>query len=586
MSDLEKPQSAGHATDADAKLAAMGYASELPRRLSMFSILGLSFAIMAVPYGESTTMIYGLLNGGSVTIFWGWLLLSLISTCIAASLAEICSAYPTSGGVYYWSALLAPRRWAPLISYVTGWLGLLGNWLVTTSICFGGAQLILSAIGLWNETFAPKPWQVVLTYWAVLLIAPLVNIFASKHLDRLNTLCVYWTAASVLIILVTLLVMARGGRRSARFVFTEFDASRAGWAPGWSFFVGLLQSAYTLTGYGMVASLCEEVGTPEREVPKAMVLSVVAAGITGVVYLIPVLFVLPDIDALIAVSTGQPIGLVFKTATGSPAGGFGLLFLILGILFFAGVGSLTAASRCLYAFSRDGAVPGSKWWAKVDHRVDVPLNALVLSTVVQGLLGLIYLGSAAAFNGFVGAATICLSTSYAIPIALLAFRGRHLVDHATFKLGTLLGLILNWITVVWILLAIVLFCMPSAIPVTPSSMNYASVIFVFFSLFATSWYLIWGRANFDGPPILSSDTYGDGNGNTIGSGSGSGRPGKSVAITEIQSLDGVAHQHQHHQQHTYKDGTVTGAVGELDTDASVRKHHPHHRVADQNDGMI
>ena len=107
LSDVEKTTSP-KVTDVDARLAALGYTSELPRRLSLFSVLGLSFAIMAVPYGLSTTMLYGLTNGGPVTIFWGWILLSLISTCIAASLAEICSAYPTSGGTYYWSAMVRP----------------------------------------------------------------------------------------------------------------------------------------------------------------------------------------------------------------------------------------------------------------------------------------------------------------------------------------------------------------------------------------------------------------------------------------------------------------------------------------------
>lgn len=254
MADIEKVPSAS-SNAADAKLAAMGYKSELPRSLSMFSVLGLSFAIMAVPFGESTTLSYGLINGGAVTIFWGWLLLTIISTCIAASLAEICSAYPTSGGVYYWSAMLATKKWAPLASYVTGWVGLIGNWTVTTSICFSGGQLVLSAIGLWNEEFAPTAWQVVLMYWAMLAIALFVNVFGSKQLDRINTICVYWTGASVIIILITVLTMARGGRRSAEFVFTSFDSSRSGWLDGWSFFVGLLQSAYTLTGYGMVAAM-------------------------------------------------------------------------------------------------------------------------------------------------------------------------------------------------------------------------------------------------------------------------------------------------------------------------------------------
>ena len=150
----------------------------------------------------------------------------------------------------------------------------------------------------------------------------------------------------------------------------------------------------------MVAAMCEEVQNPQREVPKAMVLSVAAAGFTGIVYLIPILFVLPEVPLLLEVANGQPIGLIFKTATGSAGGGFALLFLILGILFFAGVGALTAASRCTYAFARDGAIPGSRLWARVDKRFNIPLLGLVLSTVIDMILGCIYFGSSSAFNAF------------------------------------------------------------------------------------------------------------------------------------------------------------------------------------------
>ena len=402
--------------DADAALAKMGYKSELPRSLSMLSVLGLSFAIMAVPYGLSTTLFYSLTNGQAVTVIWGWVLLSIISTCIAASLAEICSVYPTAGGVYYWAALLSNPKWAPIASWITGWLTLVGNWTVTLSINFGGAQLILSAISIFNEDYVANEWQTVLMFWAVTLLCMAVNIFLSKYLDFINKLCIYWTGASIFIIMITLLVMAKGGRRSGAYVFTHYDASASGWPTGWSFFVGLLSPAYVLTGYGMVASMCEEVQSPEREVPKAIVLSVVAAGLTGIIYLVPILFVLPDIEELLGVASGQPIGLLFKTVTGSAGGGFGLLFLILGIWFFAGVGALTASSRCTYAFARDGAIPGSRLWKRIDKRFNIPLWGLVLSVIVNCLLGLIYFGSTAAFASFTGVATICLCTSYGGPV--------------------------------------------------------------------------------------------------------------------------------------------------------------------------
>ena len=216
--------------------------------------------------------------------------------------------------------------------------------------------------------------------------------------------------------------------------------------------------------------------------------------------MIPILFVLPDVQMLLAVPSGQPIGLLFKTVTGSAGGGFGLLFLLLGVLFFAGVGALTAASRCTYAFSRDGAIPGSRLWSRVNKRLDVPLWGIVLSTVIDCLLGLIYFGSTAAFNSFTGVATICLSTSYGVPILISLLRGRNHVRHSAFSLGKF-GFAINVITLCWIGFAIVLFCMPVAIPVTASTMNYASVVFSGFAAVSVIWYFIRGRKSFSGPPV-------------------------------------------------------------------------------------
>ncbi|KAF4984097.1 hypothetical protein FZEAL_636 [Fusarium zealandicum] len=495
----------GRSDNADQALARLGYKGELPRNLSMLSVLGLSFAIMAVPFGLSTTLYITLTNGQAVTVLWGWVLVSLISLCIAASLAEICAVYPVAGGVYYWSAMLCTPRYAPIVSFIDGWLTLVGNWTVTLSINFSGAQLILSAITIFNEDFVANEWQTVLCFWAVMLFCALVNAFGSRYLDLINKVCIYWTGASVIIILVTLLVMA-DTRRSGEFVFSHYDASASGWPAGWSFFVGLLQAAYTLTGYGMVASMCEEVQNPEREVPKAIVLSVAAAGVTGIIYLVPILFVLPDVKMLLEVANSQPIGTLFKTVTGSAAGGFGLLFLILGILMFAGIGALTAASRCTWAFARDGAVPGWRLFSRVNHRLDMPVWALILSTVVDCLLGCIYFGSSAAFNSFTGVATICLSTSYGVPVLVSLVRKRKMVKHSPFSLGKF-GPIINMISIVWICFAVIIFCMPVSLPVDAASMNYASVVFAGFAAIAFIWYFAYARKHFTGPPVSKPDNF-------------------------------------------------------------------------------
>jgi amino acid transporter len=138
---------------------------------------------------------------------------------------------------------------------------------------------------------------------------------------------------------------------------------------------------------------------------------------------------------------------------------------------FCAISISCAASRATWAFARDKAIPFHHWFSKISpHLQDVPVNALLLSTVIQVLLGLIYLGSSAAFNAFVGVAVMCLGASYAMPVAILLLNGRQDMHDAPFNLGRF-GTVINSIAVLWIMFAIVLFSMPAVIPVTKSSMS-------------------------------------------------------------------------------------------------------------------
>ncbi|KAL1856599.1 hypothetical protein Plec18170_003568 [Paecilomyces lecythidis] len=227
----------------------------------------------------------------------------------------------------------------------------------------------------------------------------------------------------------------------------------------------------------MIAVMCDEVQNPEREVPRAMVLSVVASGFTGIIYLIAILFVLPEVAPLITIaSTSQPIGMLFRDATDSPIAGLILLLLIVGIMFFACIGAMATASRCAYALARDKAIPGYKYWKRVDSRFEIPLLALILSVVVIGLLGLIYLGSSAAFNAFTSATAICLSAAFVSPVVISVIQGRRNLALSAYTLGRF-GWLVNVVSIIWVAFSIVLFCMPVSLPVTMGNMNYASVVF-------------------------------------------------------------------------------------------------------------
>ncbi|KAI7594775.1 hypothetical protein KC343_g17440, partial [Hortaea werneckii] len=144
---------------------------------------------------------------------------------------------------------------------------------------------------------------------------------------------------------------------------------------------------------------------------------------------------------------------------------------------------------------------GSRWFGTTNEKLGIPLWGLVLSTVVDSLLGLIYFGSTAAFNSFTGVATICLSCGYGLPILVSVLRGRKMVKHSTFSLGKF-GYLVNIICLCWIAFAIVLFSFPVSLPVTAASMNYASVVFAGFACVSIGWYFIRGRKHFHGPPVV------------------------------------------------------------------------------------
>lgn len=185
---------------------------------------------------------------------------------------------------------------------------------------------------------------------------------------------------------------------------------------------------------------------PATQVPKAMVGTVILNTFAGLLILIPIVFVMPDIDGLVALSSGQPVPSILKSAVGSSGGAFGLLIPLLVLALICGIGCTTATSRCIWAFSRDGAIPMSHLWKKIDGKLGVPFNAMMLSMVVQIVLGALYFGSTAAFNAFSGVGVICLTTSYGMPIAVSLLNRREAIKDASFHLGAL-GVFCNYVAI-------------------------------------------------------------------------------------------------------------------------------------------
>ncbi|KAJ6780810.1 hypothetical protein PWT90_04576 [Aphanocladium album] len=489
----------------------LGYAEQLPRNRASAAILGMSLAITAVPYGMGSALassaVYG---GGPLSMFVGLLVVVLLDGCVAASLAELASRFPTSSGVYYWSyRLLAPSSSdkkttrisaaaAPL-SYITGWFWLIGNWTIALSVNFGFASLIAATVCLYQPSWSDaSAWQLLLVFYALCLLTFLICAVGNALLPYVDGIAAVWNLVTILAVLIVLAATAHSGRHSASFALGHYDSSFSGWGSGFTFFIGLLPPAYTFCAIGMVTSMAEECEAPEVQVPRAMTLCMPLGGVAALLFVLPLCFTLPPQADLLAAPYGQALPYVLLRVLGSRAGAAAVMALVLGVALFCSISITTTASRCTWAFARDAGIPFSGVWSRTT--AGQPLAALVLVTVIEMLLGLINLGSTSAFTAFVSVGVIGLAVGYLVPIAISLAMKRKEVAMARWRLRPAVGVAVNVVALGWILFELVLFSMPQALPVTPASMNYASVVFVGFAVVSAIWYCISGRHDFKGPP--------------------------------------------------------------------------------------
>lgn len=202
---------------------------------------------------------------------------------------------------------------------------------------------------------------------------------------------------------------------------------------------------------------------------------------------------MPALTDILGAPVGQALPYIFRQVMGTAAGAAGLTALVLVITFFCSVSITVAASRCTWAFARDRAIPLSGLWSRLDARHGTPIWALALTTAVEMLLGLINLGSSSAFLAFVSVGVVSLAVSYGIPITISLFHRRREVNAARWTMGRAVGPVVNVVAVAFILFELVLFSMPTVLPTTAASMNYAIVVFLGFMVISAIWYAVHAR---------------------------------------------------------------------------------------------
>jgi amino acid transporter len=521
---------ATHDTDRQ-RLHELGYAQELNRKMGWFSNFAISFSIISILAGGTTTYFLAGFAGGPRMITLSWIIVGFFALLVGMAMAEIVSVYPTAGGLYYWSGKLARKNGA-MWSWFTGWFNLIGQIGVIASVDYGLALFTGYLIKLYDEDFGLTPKTVFVIFVVMLVAHALINAAGVNLVKLLGDISVWWHVAGVLVIFAILLI-APDNREGFGFIF-DFN-NGTGWTnngggsfiPGlYASLIGLLLAQYTITGFDASAHVSEETTDSGRSASIAIVRSIYISAIAALILNIAMLQATPKgtFNSLILGTDGF-LATGGANALAAPLGGAGAKLLIAICVvgqFFCGMASVTANSRMIYAFARDGAIPGHRLWHRINPRTRTPTNSIWLGCGLSMIVGALSLYQAndysVAFFAMTGMCVVGLYIAYVIPIYLRLTNPDF--QPGTWNLGKYSKLV-GWTSVVWVAFITVLFFAPPFWPFWPpgnktvfgagtpdeftvfhlSNFNFTGPIIIGLFIIVAIWWMVSAKNWFTGPKV-------------------------------------------------------------------------------------
>jgi amino acid transporter len=497
--------------DDRAQLHSLGYAQELFRSMGGFQNFAISFTIISILAGCLTSYYIAFNQGGPVAITWGWLLVGAFCIIVSLAMGEIASVYPTAGGLYFWASKLGSPGWG----WFTGWFNLVGQISVTAAIGYGCAVFTTSLLNLLFDYPNTLDW-ILFTYGMILLGAGLINMLKVPITAMLNTISAWWHMIGVLVV-VGVLIVIPDHHKSVGYVFGE-TVNNTGFSGVnftdfvyiYVFITGLAMAQYTITGFDASAHMSEETRSASIGAAWGMVMSVVVSVIFGFILLVAVTFAIPEATNDELVAAGQGIVTFIWVNSMSENWAELLLFIAVVAQTFCTIASVTSASRMMFAFSRDGAVPGHRLWRKVSKADRVPIYTVWAICVLAFALMI-----PTHWNGFVGYAVgtqisvIGLYIAFVLPI-ILRLRTGERFERGPWNLGRHYRWI-DWVSIIWIGFICIMFCLPFAKVGIPGNdgftwdfVNYTPLLVGGAVVLFGGWYLLSAKKWFKGPVVQGS----------------------------------------------------------------------------------
>lgn len=448
-----------NATDtSDAEqLKSLGYDQKFDRSMSLWSNLALGFLYLSPLVSVVAMLAQGLATAGPPSMFWilivggGQLLVALV-------FGEIVAQYPIAGGLYQW----ARRLWNGQYAWILSWIYLACVIVaIATTAMFGSSFVANLFTGTRESTgVAVTPGLSAIIAGAMLLIALLLNMTGTKTLSRIAGAGLAAELIGVIAVGLYLLIFDRHNDFSV-FFDTMGTALEGNY---FSAFVGAsLVGIFMVYGFEACGEVAEEVPNPGRQIPRAMILTVVVGCSSALLSFAGYVLAAPNLIDIVNGKVADPIPAILNDSIGFIGT---KVFLVIALTSFLAcvMGQQASSSRLIYSFARDKMFPGSHIFAKLSKKGHVPVWALVgVNTLSALLLLFVYLVPDSLYRVAGGQMLAGYVAFQMVVVAALRARMKGWKPAGAFSLGRW-GWIVNLGALAYGIFACVVLSLPSSNP--------------------------------------------------------------------------------------------------------------------------
>ncbi|TQK30508.1 amino acid permease [Arthrobacter sp. SLBN-53] len=347
----------------------------LRREFSLWSAFAFAFAFISpivALYG-----IFGLaLSAAGPSFWWGFGLVFTGQFLVALVFAMLVSRWPLEGSIYQWS-----RR---LLGTTYGWFA---GWAYMWTLVIAMATVALGAAGFTANIFGveePSGTTLALIALAILLAGTAVNLAGRQALKIFMVGSIIAEVIGSVVLGTWLLLFHRQNSLSVLFSGGGPEVDTRTWLSG-PFLLAVAFIGWSFVGFESAGSIAEEVHEPRRYLPKAVLFSLVFIALVVGYSSLAIILAIPDLDAVAAGAVGDP---VYETLTVALGHGIARPVEVMFVIgFLASFLALqTSASRVIWAYARDGALPASAVLSQLRGPARIPVVAIGVTTVVGAAL--------------------------------------------------------------------------------------------------------------------------------------------------------------------------------------------------------